>query len=1816
MKRISCSIQSLIGSANDLSTIHQTDYLVVGSGYGGSVAANRLAKNNQRVSLLERGQEYLPGDFPYDIEGLPSHIRLVQNTTSNEGNVGAGTGGYADALFNLHVGASSEKDGSALDILVGSGLGGTSLINANVAEEPNANVFKKNEWPTAFRSTESPLDNAFGHIKSALNVTKRTEREGKVFAKFSALERVAAAANATAEPAYIAVSSTTASNGHGLRQPECSDCGNCITGCNTGAKNTLDRNLLRSAAAEGAKLYTGASVLWVEPNREGPQRWKICVTPTVTPSKDDKHDTYFVLADNIILAAGTLGSTEVLFRSQAKKHLTLSRKLGQRFSSNGDGIALSYGQQTAVEAIAESEQKNPTKRVGPTITGKIRTHGLTIEDASVPASMARVFAELTTTGAMLQRLANRQAPRAHTKHGHDPLAASLAMAQHSQALLIMGDDGATGHLSYNSTTNNLAIHFPGAGENPALMQAHQLFLKMDREAGFDGGQYVPNPLWKLLPDGAEGALAGTLPPSRALTVHPLGGCGMGDTVYEGVVNHAGQVFKGNGDLYEGLYVFDGAILPTALGINPFLTIAALAWRNCDFIVGREELEPIDKTKADQHTKGGEQPVDIQEIRVPDRQRVRHEPIRFEIDEQMLGELPRVPKNFLRRFSTETIKRLQEKHGLVVEVQATEDNGEVWLDNPGAHPLRAKMTLYANPIDAQSVQDFRPVGVRKRVLNKYGTRLLELDGEFTILCEDRYSRLTDYWEGFASMLSYFKRRGSGTGILGKHSGFSPAGIATMIRKGLVFYNIGMLQSRRRRICYSFINAEHGIVVSGDKVLGFDTRLPRLWPALLSLRAQLQEDNNAPIPFSLTVNTEKLIDPGLIQVKSATHLPQSLLFAGSLASYFARSLLATHFWEFGGADTPTVPHVQRTAPRPLNTEEGLVAPHCDTFSVPIRHDKLGQVTGEVPLLLTNYRNPDKPPVLMLHGLAQGSQIFWTDSLENNLANYFYNEGFDVWLVDYRLSNHVLPAMEDKNWSIDEIAQFDIPMAIDAVLEKTADEHQQLAIVAHCVGACGLAMATLRDPTLGRKISAAVTNAIHPWVIASPGNRFRAKLGGFYREWVPETLLDPIPSAGDTAIQNVTDRVGFGLARIAEDDPHDDHLHYGDDAVVNSICDRMTFLYGRMWNHCNLAPETHHAFIDMLGPAPIGVYQHLYHFTREQRITDSNGENIYLDRKNIQSNWTFPILFVHGGDSRVFNPHSAQRSAKRLSKALRDKHGATAPVIGCKTYPGYGHMDVIFGKDAHAQCYPDYVSFIRKPKAANNPTTTSDWRANNRQQLVTGPILRAAWVEEGRVRLRFWGEMKRSQASVQNSLLVSGATVIDEQEISLFANAQERLPRFRLVDVELPDTQGPFVLNIGETPSTAADQPDSTVSYHHNPWLKQLRRLETRKADTMSFLVGSCRYPGSLVDNALSDKVYAAMTERSEMEDGAQLLFLTGDQIYADATDQILEIKSPKTRYTDRYRIAFGANDSPNFAQLVKSVPTHFSLDDHELTDNWSGYLKAPTTAPENTDEYAIDSATRFMGAGREQMPIGITTNPNPSPNPDSEPARRPFYYPLEHKKECLFPTFIADTRAERKLRVTNKPEAYSLMEERQWLALKAWLLDAHDNATGSPKFIVSGSIIAPLPTDYCESNATWRQQDGWAGYPKTLESLLALIAKKEIKNVIFVGGDAHLSAVSQLDLLYKDENGDAQKQARVWQIVGSGLYAPLPFANSRRERFIWDNEHGIETHTISALTITCTNKFLSDAYSQFVKVDANEARVTITSYDASNQHLAETTVELND
>jgi cholesterol oxidase len=269
-----------------------------------------------------------------------------------------------------------------------------------------------------------------------------------------------------------------------------------------------------------------------------------------------------VTADLVMLAAGTLGSTEILLRSR-EQGLALSDRLGRSFSANGDIIAFGYGAKLPVNAIGVG---HPSKveglDVGACVSGQIEivdeqdlANSLTIQEGVLPSALAPILPALFIPNGRL--LGALKSLIAGVYKG--PFA-SL------QTFFAVSHDTASGRLVLED--DRIALAWPGAKDEPVYRRLDAALEALVRQAG---GSYVKNPL------------AGTMMGQQPATAHPLGGCGMGAERGAGVVNHKCQVFDaspgaGTADVHDGLHVIDGAIMPRSLGVNPLLTITALAER--------------------------------------------------------------------------------------------------------------------------------------------------------------------------------------------------------------------------------------------------------------------------------------------------------------------------------------------------------------------------------------------------------------------------------------------------------------------------------------------------------------------------------------------------------------------------------------------------------------------------------------------------------------------------------------------------------------------------------------------------------------------------------------------------------------------------------------------------------------------------------------------------------------------------------------------------------------------------------------------------------------------------------------------------------------------------------------------------------------------------------------------------------------------------------------------------------------------------------------------------------------------------------------
>ncbi|HJV70263.1 GMC family oxidoreductase N-terminal domain-containing protein, partial [Ideonella sp.] len=215
--------------------------VVVGSGYGAGVAASRMARAGVSVCVLERGREILPGAYPDTLAGVQAELQI----DTAEGRIGDEQG-----LYNLHVNPD-------MLALVGAGLGGTSLINANVVLEMDKRLFLSADWPEPFRQDPDLLAPYAERARAMLDPSPYPSE----FPPLNKLGALQASAQAMRQPFYrppIAVNFVDQKNPFGVVQPKCTLCGDCTSGCNVGAKNTTLMNYLPDAHAHGAELFTGA----------------------------------------------------------------------------------------------------------------------------------------------------------------------------------------------------------------------------------------------------------------------------------------------------------------------------------------------------------------------------------------------------------------------------------------------------------------------------------------------------------------------------------------------------------------------------------------------------------------------------------------------------------------------------------------------------------------------------------------------------------------------------------------------------------------------------------------------------------------------------------------------------------------------------------------------------------------------------------------------------------------------------------------------------------------------------------------------------------------------------------------------------------------------------------------------------------------------------------------------------------------------------------------------------------------------------------------------------------------------------------------------------------------------------------------------------------------------------------------------------------------------------------------------------------------------------------------------------------------------
>jgi cholesterol oxidase len=526
--------------------------------------------------VLERGKAYPPGSFPRSPLGMKTNLW----------DPGSGLQGLFD-LWSF----------SGLDGLISSGLGGGSLIYANVLLRKDEKWFVPPEkpgpggeaWPITRADLEPHYDRAERMLGAQRYPLDRApyDRTPKTLAfKAAAEERnmdwflpplAVTFGNPGEDPVPGEPIAEERPNLHGRTRQTCRLVGECDLGCNYGAKNSLDYTYLTAAWHDGAEIRTRCEVREFEPRDGG--GWNVHYIEHTDDHEGRRTDTSVlprvtVTADHLVLAAGTFGSTYLLLRNRAALP-GLSPRLGEGFTGNGDLLTFAVRcTQTGMDGQRAPRRIDPA--FGPVITSAVRIadeldgtgergRGLYIEDAGYPEFVSWMLQLIDAPNALAKGAAVlAHMVRTRLGHGSEDISAEVSellgdcsLSSGALPLLLMGRDVPDGRMSLAG--DRLEVDWrKDRGSHEYFERARSKGRELTDELG---GDFLDNPLWLL---------------NRVITVHPLGGCRMGRSYDEGVVDPYGRVFN-----HPTLHVADGAVMPGPVGANPSLTIAAVADRFAD-----------------------------------------------------------------------------------------------------------------------------------------------------------------------------------------------------------------------------------------------------------------------------------------------------------------------------------------------------------------------------------------------------------------------------------------------------------------------------------------------------------------------------------------------------------------------------------------------------------------------------------------------------------------------------------------------------------------------------------------------------------------------------------------------------------------------------------------------------------------------------------------------------------------------------------------------------------------------------------------------------------------------------------------------------------------------------------------------------------------------------------------------------------------------------------------------------------------------------------------------------------------------------------
>ncbi len=516
-----------------MKDVNDFDYIIIGSGFGGSVSALRLAEKGYSVALVEAGRKLKPENC----------ARKNREVLKYLWSPGLGCYGIMEMTML-----------SDMFIMRGRGYGGGSLGYANTLLMPPDSFYNDRQWST-MGDWKRNLAPHYFEAKRMLGVSKNEKFTPADDVMRSLAEDFGKADTFHMQDVGVYFGEPDKSvkdpyfGGVGPDRTGCSYCGSCVLGCRSGAKNSLDKNYLYFAERKGLEVFTERTAVLIHKNGNG---FEVDTVSTIFKLNKKK---ITISAKNVILAAGVLGTLDLLFKSRDKGTLkNLPASLGTKVRTNSEAM-------TAVRVKDDTIDYSK----GLTITSSIYVDDVTlVEPMRSPTGadlMSLMYTVLTGRGNRITRPLKWLMKFILNPIGFLKLHWPFGTAPRTILLLVMQTLDSSIRIDYARKWWNPLIkklkskQEKGMQKAPAyIQQAQDVTIKLAEKV-----KGIPmNSINEVLFD-------------KGTTGHILGGCAIGPDAESGVVDGACRVYG-----HEGLYIIDGSVIPANIGVNPSLTITAIA----------------------------------------------------------------------------------------------------------------------------------------------------------------------------------------------------------------------------------------------------------------------------------------------------------------------------------------------------------------------------------------------------------------------------------------------------------------------------------------------------------------------------------------------------------------------------------------------------------------------------------------------------------------------------------------------------------------------------------------------------------------------------------------------------------------------------------------------------------------------------------------------------------------------------------------------------------------------------------------------------------------------------------------------------------------------------------------------------------------------------------------------------------------------------------------------------------------------------------------------------------------------------------------